>query len=37
MIKIFIKILGVNFRNSILDNYKWDKISDGMAKKIHTE
>ena len=27
-----IKILGVNFGNSILDNFNWDKISDGMTK-----
>ena len=30
---ISIRILGVNFGNSILDNSKWDKISDGIAKK----
>ena len=35
MLKISIKILGVNFGNSILDKSKWDKISDGIAKKIH--
>ena len=35
MMKIFIKILGVKFGNCILDNSKWDKISDGTAKKIH--
>ena len=35
MMKISIKILGVNFGNSILDNSKWDKISDNIAKKIH--
>ena len=33
MMKISIKILGVNFGNSILDNSKWDKISDNIAKK----
>ena len=31
--KISIKILGVNFGNSILDNSKRNKISDGNAKK----
>ena len=35
MMKIFIKILGVKLGNCILDNSKWDKISDGIAKKIH--
>ena len=29
---ISIKILGVNFGNSILDNSKWDKISEGIVK-----
>ena len=32
MIKISIKTLGVNFGNSILDNSKWEKISEGLAK-----
>ena len=36
MMKIFINIFGVNFGNSILDNSKWDKIIDDIAKKIHT-
>ena len=30
MMKIFINIFGVNFGN------KWDKISEDIAKKIHT-
>ena len=34
MIKIFIKILEVNLRNSILNNFKWDKLSKGIAKII---
>ena len=34
--KISFKILEVNFGNSILDNSKWEKISeDGYSKKIH--
>ena len=33
MITISIKILGVNFGNSILNNSKWDKISKGIARK----
>ena len=33
MIKIFIKILGVNFGYSVLDNSKSDKISEGIAKE----
>ena len=33
MMTISIRILGVNFGNSILDNSNWDKISDGIAKK----
>ena len=33
MITISIKILGVNFGNYILYNSKWDKISEGIAKK----
>ena len=28
-------MLEVNFGNSILDNSEWDKISEGIAKKIH--
>ena len=28
-----IKILGDNFRNSILDNPNWDKISEELIKK----
>ena len=27
------KILGVKFGNSILDNSYWDKISEGVLKK----
>ena len=30
-----IKILGVNFGNSILDNSHWGKISEDIVKKIH--
>ena len=33
MMKISSKIIGINFGNSILDNYKWDKISDSIAKQ----
>ena len=33
MIKISIKILGVNFGNSILDNSRWNKINDDIAKQ----
>ena len=33
--KISIKILGVNFGNPILNNYKSDKISEVLAKEIH--
>ena len=33
MIKDFFKILGVNFGNSILDNSKSDKISEGITKE----
>ena len=28
-----IKIIGVNFGNSFLDNSNWDKISHSLAKK----
>ena len=35
MIKISIKVLGVNVGNSILDNSKSDKKSEGIAKEIH--
>ena len=28
-----IKIIGVNFANSILDNSNWDKTSEGIIKK----
>ena len=28
-----IKILGVNFGNSIFDNSNWDKISEDVIKK----
>ena len=31
------KILEVNFGNSILDNSKWDKISEGIAKNPYLE
>ena len=31
-VQFLIKILGVNFGNSILDNSKWDKISEGIVK-----
>ena len=30
-----IKIIGVTFVNSILNNSNWDKISEGLIKKIH--
>ena len=33
MVVISIKILEVNFGNSILDNSKWDKISECIAKQ----
>ena len=33
MIKFSIKILGVNFGNSILNKSKSDKISEGISKK----
>ena len=33
MMKVSIKIPGVNFGNYVFDNSKWDKISDGIAKK----
>ena len=35
MIEISIKILGVKFVKSILNNSKSDKISEGIAKEIH--
>ena len=31
-----IKIFGVNFGNSVLDNFNWDKISHRLTKKSHT-
>ena len=31
-----IKIFGVNFGNSVLDNFKWDKISHSLTKKSYT-
>ena len=37
MVKISIKILEVNFGNSILDNTKWDKISNSVAKNLYLE
>ena len=33
MVTISIKMVGVNFGNSILDNSKWDKVSEGIVKK----
>ena len=35
MIKTFIKILEFNFCNSIINNSKQNKISEGIAKEIH--
>ena len=37
MMKICIKIFGINFGNSILDKSKWDKISEGLAKNRYLE
>ena len=37
MVKISIKILEVNFGNSILDNTKWDEISNSVAKNPYLE
>ena len=37
MVKISIKILEVNFGNSILDNTKWDEISNSVAKNLYLE
>ena len=34
---VSIKILEVNFGNTILDNSKWDKISENIAKKPYLE
>ena len=31
-----IKIFGVNFGNSVLDNSNWSKISHSLTKKSHT-
>ena len=31
-----IKIFGVHFGNSVLDNSNWDKISHSLTKKSHT-
>ena len=31
-----IKIFGVNFGNSVLDNSNWNKISHSLTKKLHT-
>ena len=31
-----IKIFGVNFGNSVLDNSNWNKISHSLTKKSHT-
>ena len=33
IVTISIKILEVNFGNSVLDNSKWEKISERIAKK----
>ena len=33
--QFYIKILGVNFGNSILDDSSRDKISEGTIKKIY--
>ena len=30
-----IKIFGVHFGNSVLDNSNWDKISHSLTKKLH--
>ena len=35
--KISIKILEVNFDNSILDIPKWEKVSEGIAKNPYVE
>ena len=32
----FIKMNGVHFRNSGLDNRNWEKIYDNLTKKIQT-
>ena len=37
MVEISIKILEVNFGNSILDNTKWDEISNSVAKNPYLE
>ena len=34
---VSIKILEVNFGNKILDNSKWDKISENITKKAISE
>ena len=34
--KFPIKIFGVHFGNSVLDNSNWDKISHSLTKKSHT-
>ena len=34
-LQFFIKILGVNFHNSILDSSNWHKIKEGAIRKIH--
>ena len=31
------KVLGVKFGNSILDNSKWDNISEGIVKNPYLE
>ena len=37
IVEISIKILEVNFGNSILDNKKWDEISNSVAKNPYLE
>ena len=37
MVTISVKMVGVNFGNSILDNSKWDKVSEGIAKNPYLE
>ena len=34
--QFFIKIFGVHFGNSVLDNCNWDRISVSLTKKSHT-
>ena len=37
IVKISIKTLEVNFGSSILDNKKWDEISNSVAKSTYLE